>query len=101
MTGVTFAPSTPGIVEIDKANPFFGVCDEFIVNLRDDSVVRYFGTNEEVFIAKRFSGIGADCFRNLEGIAKVQFEAGSRASFVGPRASLLFWIVIIFDSVNG
>jgi hypothetical protein len=59
MTGVTFAPSTPGIVEIDKANPVFEVYDDFIANYEDDSLVRYFGRESEVLIGKRSSGIGA------------------------------------------
>jgi hypothetical protein len=81
MSGATFALSKRGIVEIDKANPFFGVYDEFIINFEDDSAVRYFGPDNEVLIAKRFSGIGAGCFRNLSHVSRVRFEAGSRVSW--------------------
>jgi hypothetical protein len=88
MTGTTFALSPPGIVEIDKANPVFGVCDDFIVNYDDDSLVRYSGTDKNVFIAKRFSRIGAGCFRNLEDLSSIRFEAGSRVAWLGPYAFL-------------
>jgi hypothetical protein len=84
----TFVHCTTRSIAVDEANPFFGVCDDFIVNLADDSAVRYFGPHDEVLIGKRFLRIGAGCFRNLDGLSTVRFEAGSRVSWFGPRAFL-------------
>jgi hypothetical protein len=86
MTGVTFMLSRLKNINIDKANPLFGVYDEFVMNFEAESVVRYFGTGNEVLIAKRFRGIGASCFHNLDYVSSVQFEAGSRVSWFGRSA---------------
>jgi hypothetical protein len=81
----TFVHCTTKSIAVDEANPFFGVCDDFIVNLADDSAVRYFGPNNKVLIGKRFLGIGAGCFRNRD-VSAVRFEAGCRVSWFGSRA---------------
>jgi hypothetical protein len=97
MTGVTFTLSRPRSIDIDKANPFFGVYDEFIMNFEEDSVVRYFGTGNTVLIAKRFLGIGAGCFHNLHYVSRVHFEAGSRVSWFGRSAFFCCWALSSFS----
>jgi hypothetical protein len=86
MRGATFGHCRRRSIAVDKANPFFGVCGDFIVNLTDDSAVRYFGPNNEVLIGKRFLRIGAGCFRDLDGLSTVRFEAGCHVSWFGPYA---------------
>jgi hypothetical protein len=89
MTGVTFGLCPTRSIAIDKASPFFGVCDDFIVKLADDSVVRYFGGSKEVLIGNRFSGIGSGCFRNLDSVSRVEFGSGSRVFWFGADAFFL------------
>jgi hypothetical protein len=89
MTGLTCAGSMITIVAIDKASSVFGTRENFIVRLQDNSIVRYFGEQPDVLIAKSFSGIGAGCFRNRHEITTVQFEAGSCISVFGQGALVL------------
>jgi hypothetical protein len=87
MPGGTFAASTAGLqIEIDPGNTVFGFFGDFLVNLEENSVVRYLGTEEEVTIPKQFSGVAAGCFCCLKSVSAVRFEADSRISFSRPRA---------------
>jgi hypothetical protein len=83
MTSGTFARGighTTVIVEIDKSNPVFGVCEHFIVKLDGNSLVRYVGRDRDVLITKRFSEIGERCFCCVTGVSTIRFESGSRIS---------------------
>jgi hypothetical protein len=82
--GCTFAGLTTTILEVDPGNSVFRGCEDFIINLAENSLVRYFGTDRKVLIGSSFAGIGAGCFRNLSAISTVRFEADSGISFFGP-----------------
>jgi hypothetical protein len=82
--GCTFAGLTTTVLEVDPENSVFGRCEDFIVNLVDNSLVRYFGADKEVLIGSSVAGIAAGCFRNLKTVSTVRFETGSRISFFGP-----------------
>jgi hypothetical protein len=86
MSGWAFEGVTAETIKIDKANPVFRFCAPFIVNLEENSTLRYLGTEKDVLIGNQFSGIAAGCFRGLKAISTIHFQAGSHISFFGNAA---------------
>jgi hypothetical protein len=86
MDGLVFAFSGVRMIEIDEANPVFGICEGFVVSYEPNSLVRYFASSEAVCVANIYEQIGAGCFSSREDVSRVTFETGSRVSVLGSGA---------------
>jgi hypothetical protein len=86
LTGVTFVSSWIRSIDVDEANSVFEIDGDFVVNLEENSIVWYFGTENEIVIESGFSGIAAGGFHGPRPISTIQFEMGSRVAFFGAAA---------------
>jgi hypothetical protein len=74
------------MIDIDEANMVFGICEDFIVNLERNSLIRYIGISDEVLVGKDYKGIDSFCFESNPNISSVTFESGSRLSVLDEGA---------------
>jgi hypothetical protein len=86
MTGLTLTGFENVLIELDKANPVFGICTDFIVNFELHSLVRYVGASANVFVGKDYEEIARGCFSYDSKIRRMTFERGSRLSVFGLAA---------------
>jgi hypothetical protein len=80
IAGLAIAGSGIGSVTVDPQNRSLTVLGGFLVDLHENCLIRYLGTESEVTIRRDVKAISAGCFRELDSIESVKFECGSDIS---------------------
>jgi hypothetical protein len=65
-------------VTISRENPFFFVKRMMVMDKNDKKLIRYFGSESQVFIKREIEVIGEFCFCRCRSVCEVIFEEGSR-----------------------
>jgi hypothetical protein len=86
LTGLAVARSWIKAVIIDPGNRYFRLAGEYLVDIGETCLVRYWGHQEEVVIGKDIEAIAAGCFEGRHSLSLVQFEHGCRISSFGEYA---------------
>jgi hypothetical protein len=84
--GTCFAESGIRRIEIEAGNPHFEAKDDFLIDLRDLGIVRYFGRDVEVTIPDYARGLVKSSFAMCDRIRIVHFAAESKVSWIGTEA---------------
>jgi hypothetical protein len=77
LDGSAFEDSDIHMVNIAPGNPHFEMRGEFLVGVRDQRLVRYFGTDSEVIVPREIAILGACCLSSCKNILSISFAEGS------------------------
>jgi hypothetical protein len=88
VTGLSLADCGRPTVVVDRANRFFRMAGDFLVDLKGVCLVRYFGSEREVTIPVDTEVIGVGCFGHCDSVKSVNFASDRRLLTLGESAFL-------------
>jgi hypothetical protein len=83
---IPWREAQPIKVEIESGNRFFKVNNDFLMDFRGVSLLRYFGCETKIQLSDDIETIGPYCFASTVTLFSVQCSARSRLRSIGERA---------------
>jgi hypothetical protein len=85
IAGTAFVDSGIREVGVAEGNRHFRVSGEFLLRIEGNSLIRYFGTSQEVTVLNEIEGLSPGCFSGL-GIRALKFENDSQLRQIDSQA---------------
>jgi hypothetical protein len=97
VTGLAVQESGIDKVIVDDGNPFFRICDDFLIDSRDNvSLIRYLGKGRDVIVCGNVESISAGCFSSCDSVCCVRFASDCHILRFGESA---FWNCSSLESI--
>jgi hypothetical protein len=86
--GSAFADAEITKISIESGNSRFAVIDDFLVDITEAKLIRYFGSSPVIIVSRAIEIIGRHCFGHCKSLSSLTFEPGSKLTQI-ERAALL------------
>jgi hypothetical protein len=84
--GSAFVDCRPWEVRVADGNPNFIVEGKMLLSHDGDRIVRYFGVESDVTVARKVGVLGKSCFEQCRDLARMIFEDGTKLRMIGLSA---------------
>jgi hypothetical protein len=78
LDGSCFSQTGLRRIELEPGNRFFAIAGDFLVDIQQVSLIRYFGSGPDVVIPANFEKIGSWCFGHCSSISSIAFAPNSK-----------------------